>query len=133
MTEQQRLHDHLFFLMSEDVGDYEEALNDWNHVHDVLLQDYGTHVICGWGGDYGNLTYIHRGIDEDDDDDDDQMDEASLLKTCMRTPLEAKSDEVVGFSDDIKIMEIPRIGHRKVPLRRGRNQIGERRRNRLLH
>ena len=133
MTEQQRLHDHLFFLMSEDVGDYEAALNDWDHVHDVLLQDYDTHVTCGWGGDYGNLTYIHHGIDGDDDDDDDQMDEASLLKTCIRTPLDAKSDEVEGFSDDIEIMEIPRIGHRKVPLRRGMNQIGERRRNRLLH
>ena len=119
--------------MSEDVGDYEAALNDWDHVHDVLLQDYDTHVTCGWGGDYGNLTYIHRGIDGDDDDDDDQMDEASLLKTCIRTPLDAKSDEVEGFSDDIEIMEIPRIGHRKVPLRRGMNQIGERRRNRLLH
>eukprot|EP01050_Picozoa_sp_SAG11_P026291 SAG11_NODE_6244_length_1353_cov_114.917065_1_plen_124_part_00 len=122
--------------MGKDVEDYETTLNDWNHVHDVLLHDYDTHVTRGWGGDYGNLTYIHRGNDDGDDDDDDQMDEASaessLMKTCMRTPLDAKSDEVVGFSDDIEITEIPRIGHVKVPLRRGGNQIGGRRRNRLL-
>ena len=50
----------------------------------------------------------------------------------LDAPLDAKSDEVVGFSDEIEITEIPRIGHVKVPLRRGGNQIGGRRRNRLL-
>ena len=38
------------------------------------------------------------------------MDEASLLKTCIRTPLDAKSDEVEGFSDDIEIMESLELG-----------------------
>ena len=43
-----------------------------------------------------------------------------LTKTSMRAPREAKGDEVVSFSDDIEIIEIPRLGHRRVPRRHGR-------------
>ena len=111
--DQRRLHGHLLLLHDFDYELYEEAINDWDHTQRVMKQDYDLDMIEGWDGDYGEITY--------------------LTKTSMRAPREAKGDEVVSFSDDIKIMEIPRIGHRKVPLRRGRNQIGERRRNRLLY
>ena len=66
-----------------------------------MKKDYDLDIIEGWDGDYGEITY--------------------LTKTSMRAPRGANGDEVVSFSDDIEIMEIPRIGHVKVPLRRGGN------------
>ncbi len=65
-----------------------------------MKQDYDLDMIEGWDGDYGEITY--------------------LTKTSMRAPRGANGDEVVSFSDDIEMIEIPRLGQRRAPRRHGR-------------
>ena len=100
LMDQRRLHDHLLLLHEFDYELYEEAINDWDHTQRVMKQDYDLDMIEGWDGDYGEITY--------------------LTKTSMRAPREANGDEVVSFSDDIEMIEIPRLGQRRVPRRHGR-------------
>eukprot|EP01050_Picozoa_sp_SAG11_P014309 SAG11_NODE_1747_length_4330_cov_2.029307_1_plen_93_part_00 len=48
----------MLFNLDNDIDHYEMAVQDWDHTHNVLRQDYDLNYMMGWDGDFNEMTYI---------------------------------------------------------------------------
>ena len=54
LAQQQRLYEHLNNLFLNDINDYERTVSDVTFACDMACDYYGTVLLCGWPGDYGD-------------------------------------------------------------------------------
>eukprot|EP01050_Picozoa_sp_SAG11_P007126 SAG11_NODE_583_length_8352_cov_3.465649_3_plen_73_part_00 len=48
----------MLYLFDNDIDHYEMAIQDWDHAHGVLRQDYDLNYTIGWDGDFNEAAYI---------------------------------------------------------------------------